>query len=117
MASNKKHVIAAVAVLFTGMFLTVNTCFSMTIGDSVKFYDRGKREYRRGDYDDAIEYFKKSINQCPESAITPVAMYFLGKSYQEDGNKKMASSTYDQLIGKYKTGKWVDWAKQQRKTL
>ena len=115
MVKRQKNILTVVMVFFIGILLISDACFSLTIKDSMKFYDRGRREYKRGDYNDAIDYFKKAINECPESAMTEVSMYYLGKSYQMAGNTSMAVSTFNQLIEKYKSGKWVTWAKQEIK--
>ena len=115
MARRNDMIKLMVAVFILGTFFISSACFALTIKDSMKFYDRGKREYKRGDYNDAIDYFEKAINECPESAMTEVSMYFLGKSYQMAGNNNMAATTFNQLIEKYKSGKWVKWAKQELK--
>jgi TolA-binding protein len=115
MVQKQKKILTAVMVIFVGVLFFSDICFSLTVKDSMKLYDRGQREYKRGDYNDAIDYFKKAINECPESAMTEVSMYFLGKSYQMAGNKNMADTTFTRLIDKYKSGKWVKWAKKEIK--
>lgn len=87
--------------------------FSMDIEDSIKTFNKGEREYRRGDYDDAIGLFNKVINKYPETALTEVAMYYLAKSYDMEGEKSMAKETYESLISKYPSGNWAVWAKDE----
>jgi TolA-binding protein len=115
MVRRQMNILMVVMMVFIGILFIGDACFSLTIKDSMKFYNRGKREYKRGDYNDAIDYFKKAINECPENAMTEVSMYFLGKSYQMAGNNNMAVTTFNQLIDKYKSGKWVKWTKQELK--
>ena len=114
--SSKAFTFTIIAFILGTIFIS-GACYSLTIKDSMKFYNKGKREYKRGDYNDAIEYFKKAINECPESAMTEVSMYFLGKSYQMAGNNAMAVTTLNQLIEEYKIGKWVTWAKKDLKAM
>lgn len=115
MAKRKKNTLIMITVIVVSILFVSSTCFSLTIKDSIKLYDRGKREYKRGDYNDAIDYFNKAINDCPESSMTEASMYFLGKSYQQAGNAKMATDTFKQLVDKYKSSKWANWAKQELK--
>ncbi|MBD3379811.1 MAG: tetratricopeptide repeat protein [Candidatus Omnitrophica bacterium] len=103
-----------VALLFLSllMLFPVVSFAEMTINDAIEYYDRGKREFERNDYDDAIEYFNKAVNDAPENAMTRVAMYYLAKSYQKSGETGKAEETFKSLIDKYGSGNWVDWAKE-----
>ncbi|MBD3426833.1 MAG: tetratricopeptide repeat protein [Candidatus Omnitrophica bacterium] len=111
--AGKKSTLILAAVFFLSLLLLSGTVFSLTVDDSIELYERGQREYQRGDYDEAIEYFDRIINEAPENALTQVSMYFLGKSYQNLGKTQKAETTFNRLIDKYRTGEWVTWAKKE----
>ncbi|MDD4956820.1 MAG: tetratricopeptide repeat protein [Candidatus Omnitrophica bacterium] len=115
----KKRYITGIvtAVLVVAVFFAQGTCLALTIKDSMKLYDEGKREYKREKYDEAIESFKKAVEECPESAMTEVAMYYLGKSYEKAGQKTEAKTVLKGLIEKYGSGKWAVWANNDIKAM
>lgn len=85
------------------------------IGDAVKLHDKGKRMFNREKYGEAAAYFKQAINDCPDSAMTQVSMYYLADSYEKMGKKDKAAQTYNELVTRYKSGYWVDLAQDQLK--
>ncbi len=69
-------------------FLKYYANFSYYTGDVTKSYDRqlydsGINNYRRGKYYPAIEYFKKYLNQFPDSYKSENSLYWIGESYFE----------------------------------
>ena len=59
------------------------------------YYDIGYQAYRGADYDTAIENLKKAVEYDPTN---PEALFALGNSYKEKGNKSMAVETYEKVI-------------------
>lgn len=92
-------------------------CFAISIRESTKAYDKGKRKYEREKYSEAIDYFQQAIKDCPENALIPVSMYFLGKTYEKMGNHDMAVSSYQKLIDRYNSGYWVKSARKNIKAI
>lgn len=69
-------------------FLKYYSNFSYYTGDVTKSYDRqlydsGINNYRRGRYYPAIEYFRKYLNQFPDSYKSENSLYWIGESYFE----------------------------------
>ena len=62
---------------------------------ALSYYDTGYKAYREADYDTAIEYLKKAVSYDPANEE---ALFALGNSYKEKGNKKLAVETYEQVI-------------------
>ena len=117
MASIRKVSLFWIITILLIASVAVSYSCANTVRDSMKLYDKGKREYRRGDYVDAIGYLKKAAYECPESDMTQVSMYFLGKSYQMAGKNDQAIETYNELVDKYQSGQWVAWAKNDLKSI
>lgn len=59
------------------------------------YYDTGYRAYRARDYDTAIENLKKAVTYDTENSE---ALFALGNSYKENGNKRLAIETYESLV-------------------
>lgn len=59
------------------------------------YYDTGYKAYQAKDYDTAIENLKKAISYDPDNSE---ALFALGNSYKEKGNKKLAVETYESVI-------------------
>lgn len=59
------------------------------------YYDAGYKAYREENYDEAIENLKKAVTYDPSNGE---ALFVLGNSYKEKGNKKSAIETYEQVI-------------------
>jgi len=99
-----------VLIFFIGM--VTEQCFAVSIKESVRLYERGKRQYDRENYTKAIDYFRKAITDCPENAMIEVTMYYLGSSYEKSGKYDMAVSIYQEFIEKYGSGYWVKLARK-----
>jgi len=69
---------------------------SITGTDLAKaFYDTGYKAYKEADYDTAIEHLKKAVAY---DASNEEALFALGNSYKEKGNKTQAIETYEKVI-------------------
>ncbi len=99
--------LAMVCVVFS------QAAYGLSIRDSIKVYYQCKESFDKGNYNEAIQCFTNVMQNSPESAIKEVAMYYKAMSYVKENNTGMAAQTFEQLIAKYKSGKWVKWAKQE----
>lgn len=59
------------------------------------YYDTGYRAFRAQDYDTAIENLKKAVTY---DAANSEALFALGNSYKENGNKRLAIETYESVV-------------------
>ncbi|MBQ7839831.1 MAG: tetratricopeptide repeat protein [Lachnospiraceae bacterium] len=59
------------------------------------YYDTGYKAYQAKDYETAIENLKKAVTY---DADNEEALFALGNSYKEKGNKKLAIETYEKVI-------------------
>lgn len=59
------------------------------------YYDAGYKAYQAKDYDAAIENLKKAVTYDAENSE---ALFALGNSYKEKGNKKLAIETYESVV-------------------
>lgn len=59
------------------------------------YYDTGYKAYQAKDYDAAIENLKKAVTYDAENSE---ALFALGNSYKEKGNKKLAIETYESVV-------------------
>lgn len=59
------------------------------------YYDTGYKAYQATDYETAIENLKKAVAYDPDNEE---ALFALGNSYKEKGNKKLAKETYEKLV-------------------
>ncbi|MBR2949961.1 MAG: tetratricopeptide repeat protein [Lachnospiraceae bacterium] len=62
---------------------------------AVSYYDIGYQAFRDADYDTAIENLKKAVEYDPDHEE---ALFALGNSYKEKGNKSQAIETYEKVI-------------------
>ena len=81
-------------------FLKYYSNFSYYTGDVTRSYDRqlydsGLNNYRKGRYYPAIEYFRKYLNQFPDSSKSENSLYWIGESY-------FALKQYDTAISYFK---------------
>lgn len=72
-------------------------------------YEAGYKAYQAKDFETAIEELKKAVSY---DASNVAALYVLGNSYKEKGNKKMAVETYEQVIALFPD---TEKAKQSKK--
>lgn len=59
------------------------------------YYDVGYKAYQAKDYDAAIENLKKAVTYDADNSE---ALFALGNSYKDKGNKKLAVETYESVI-------------------
>lgn len=59
------------------------------------YYDVGYKAYQAKDYDTAIENLKKAVTY---DATNSEALFALGNSYKDKGNRKLAIETYESVI-------------------
>jgi outer membrane protein assembly factor BamD len=64
----------------------------------VASYERGKGEFDRGDYLDAIEDLKAYVEQFPGTEKTDDALFYLGESYFKTKDYTLAAGQFDRLI-------------------
>jgi tetratricopeptide (TPR) repeat protein len=61
-------------------------------------YSQATTLYQRGDYTEAIEYYKACLELQSDD---PQAMYWMALSYHNSGDKETADIYYDKLIKEY----------------
>jgi len=66
-------------------------------------YERGKGEYDREDWVDAIADLKAYVEQFPGTEKTDDALYYLGESYFKTKDYVLASGQFDRLIRDFPT--------------
>lgn len=59
------------------------------------YYDVGYKAYQASDFETAIENLKKAVGY---DADNEEALFALGNSYKEKGNKKLAIETYEKVV-------------------
>ena len=69
----------------------------------VASYERGKGEYDREDWVDAIADLKAYVEQFPGTEKTDDALYYLGDSYFKTKDYVLASGQFDRLIRDFPT--------------
>jgi len=69
----------------------------------VASYERGKGEYDREDWVDAIADLKAYVEQFPGTEKTDDALYYLGESYFNTKDYVLASGQFDRLIRDFPT--------------
>lgn len=79
---------------------TARNLYSKLLADtgtdlSKSYYDTGYKAYQASDYDTAIENLKMAVTYDAENSE---ALFALGNSYKEKGNKRLAIETYEQVI-------------------
>lgn len=62
------------------------------------YYDTGYKAYKAQDFETAIENLKKAVTYDPENGE---ALYALGNSYRQKGNRNLAVETYQQVIDQF----------------
>jgi len=75
-------------------------------------YSMAKKAYEDQDYATSVKSFNQYMADHPNSLMTEMVLYYLAKSYKGLGDNQKSIETYQKLIDQYKTGSWVDWAKQ-----
>ena len=78
----------------------------------IRFFYMGERLYNACKYAKAVTAFKRYLTLYPDEPLAQVAMYYLGKSYQEERDFTAAKETFQALVHKYGGGFWVDSAKE-----
>ena len=74
-------------------------------------YGLAKKFYHRGQYDKAIEYFEKYIDENADNTMYEIALYYLSKSYKNTQDYSNALLNYQKLIDNKGDAFWIDLAK------
>ena len=64
-------------------------------------YDVAFKSIRAGNYAEASREFRSFIQQYPNHALAPNALYWLGESYYATTNYKVALESFQQLLGQF----------------
>ncbi|MEO1959348.1 MAG: tetratricopeptide repeat protein [Nautiliaceae bacterium] len=74
----------------------------------------GEIAYKRGDYNSALAYYKKSVEIYPKKAyFTPILLYHTALSFEKIGNKRLAKLTFEKLIRDFPNSKYAKLAKDE----
>jgi outer membrane protein assembly factor BamD len=92
--SGLASLLAAAAVLAAGCGGTLH---EQSV-EGVANFDRGKQEYERKDYSDAIADLKAYVQQFPGTESTDDALYYLGMAYFQTRDYVLASGQFDRLL-------------------
>jgi outer membrane assembly lipoprotein YfiO len=69
----------------------------------VASFERGKQEFDRGDWTDAIADLKAYVEQFPGTEKTDDALYYLGEAYFRTKDYALASGQFDRLTRDFPT--------------
>jgi outer membrane protein assembly factor BamD len=61
-------------------------------------HERGLERFEREDYFEAIQIFQELLRDFPGSEHVDDAIYYLGRSYIENGEYALATTEFDQLV-------------------
>ncbi len=78
--------------------------------ESISIYDGAKELYEADKYHEAAQQFRIFTERYPSSPLKEAALFYIGRSYREDGDREEAQKAFRALIDAYKTGIWVDSA-------
>jgi branched-chain amino acid transport system substrate-binding protein len=73
----------------------------------VKRYNSAFAEYKKGDLDRAIQHFQDFIIQYPRTSLTDDALYYLGDSYSQRREYKVAAIQLERLISYFPSSSYV----------
>jgi len=81
-------------------------------------YYLGEISYRQKNYNDALAYYKKSINLYPKkTSFTARLLYHTAISFEKLGNKKLSKLTLQKLISDFPNSKYANLAKKELEKL
>lgn len=81
---------------------------------SAEFYNQGHEAYTSYKYDEAIELFEKAIGANKDNVD---AMYFMGRAYENKGDKEKAAEYYNMIVENYPDSERTNKAKQMLRNL
>ncbi len=70
------------------------------LADNALFWIGGTY-YATGDYNDAIRYYKRVVDEYGDQNKAPDAMYMLALAYEKTSDLAMARTTLQQVIARY----------------
>ena len=70
------------------------------VGDKA-LYEQGRYRYHKGDYEDAIQSFRKLARSNPDSPWVGSAFYWMGEAKLHQGKTEEAFSCFQKVIEKY----------------
>jgi len=78
----------------------------------------GEIYYKKGKYDLALGYYKKSVEFYPKkTSFTDKLLYHTGISFEKTGNKEAAKLTFEKLINDFPNSKYAKLAKKELEKL
>jgi TolA-binding protein len=81
-------------------------------------YYLGEIEYKKGNYNKALAYYKKSVEIYPKkTSFTERLLYHTAISFEKTGNKAAAKMTLQKLINDYPNSKYAKLAKKELEKL
>ncbi len=81
-------------------------------------YYLGEIEYKKGNYDKALAYYKKSVELYPKkTSFTERLLYHTAISFEKVGNNDAAKLTLKKLINDYPNSKYAKLAKKELEKL
>tara|TARA_B100000959_G_scaffold20948_1_gene20201 strand:+ start:231 stop:1001 length:771 start_codon:yes stop_codon:yes gene_type:complete len=66
-----------------------------------ELYKRGIEEFEEQDYREAVETFKKILDEFPDSKVRPLSLMALARSQYENGDYEEAKFHFEQFIEQY----------------
>ncbi len=91
--------------------------FTSVTDESFLSYRRGEQAYNFGDYEAAKRNFEEFTAKFPNEALHKVALFYLGRSYEQLQETEKAKESYREVITKYKGDFWADSAERRLRNL
>ncbi|HPP87251.1 MAG TPA: tetratricopeptide repeat protein, partial [bacterium] len=102
----KRYILCALIMIY----------FSANLLFSQNFFDDGKKMFDAGKYNEALENFKKEIEN-PTSRKKIISYYYIGRTYEQLNNTQAALETYNKIIKEYPNNFLSESALKRIKTL
>ncbi len=81
-------------------------------------YYLGEIAYKQKKYNEALAYYKKSVNLYPKkTSFTSTLLYHTAISFEKSGNKKLAKLTLKKIISDFPNSKYTNLAKKELEKL
>lgn len=80
-------------------------------------YRRGEQAYEIGDYEAAKKNFAEFVAQYPNESLYKVALFYLGRSYEQLKDFDQAREAYTQVMERYKGDFWAQSAEKRLRNL
>ncbi|MDO9124801.1 MAG: tetratricopeptide repeat protein, partial [Deltaproteobacteria bacterium] len=81
----------------------------MTSGDRA-FYERGRHHYLQGNYEDAIQLFRRLVDEHPESLLKGSAIYWMGEAKFHQEKTEEAFSLFKKVVEEYPDSEFSPYA-------